>query len=88
LNELLQQKNDELLTLKQQQVEAERRIGSVAHTQEELQSYKARLDSLNEQYNKTEFELNRAKQSTNIKDGQLTEALADRDRSKARLASI
>jgi predicted nucleic acid-binding Zn-ribbon protein len=88
LNELLQQRNNELSALKQQQTEAERRVGSVAYTHEEIQGYKTRLESVNEQYNKTEFELSRARQSVSIKDGQLTEALAERDRSKARLATI
>jgi hypothetical protein len=88
LNELLQQRNNELSALKQQQTEAERRVGSVAYTPEEIQGYKTRLESVNEQYNKTEFELSRARQSVSIKDGQLTEALAERDRSKARLATI
>jgi len=88
LNEILQQRNAEVLQLRQLHAEAERKAATVGHLQEELQSYKTRFDAQSEQFNKADFELVRLRQTAGLKDGQLSELTAERDRSKARLATI
>lgn len=88
LNEMLQQKNTEVTQLRQQQAEYERKSLATAHVQEELQSYKSRFESISEQYNKSEFELTRIRQTSGLKESQLTEIIAEKEKTKARLTTV
>lgn len=85
---MLQQKNTEVTQLRQQQAEYERKSLATAHVQEELQSYKSRFESISEQYNKSEFELTRIRQTSGLKESQLTEIIAEKEKTKARLTTV
>lgn len=88
LTEMLQQKNTELAQLRELQSDVERKVSANAHLQEELQTYRSKLESTTEQYNKAEFELTRFRQTAGLKDSQLADVTAEKDRCKARLVTL
>ena len=85
---MVQQKNTEITQLRQLQTEAERKAAASSYLQEEVQSYKTRLETVTEQFNKSEFELTKFRQTSGLKDGQLAEVSAEKDRHRARLTTL
>lgn len=88
VTEALQQKSSEFMTFKAQYAELERRATAVTQVQTETQAFKERFETLSEQFNKNEFELNRLKQTASIKESQLSDVIAERDRLKSRIEIV